>query len=92
MQTITTTQLRTKSKDLVKALDEGKQVDLIHRSKIIGEIRPKKYKKIFDAENFLKKASKLNLPILSDEDMEKRYREAMEKKHGKDFSRHKQAR
>lgn len=40
MQTITTTELRTKTSKLVAALKAGKRVTLIHRSKIIGVFRP----------------------------------------------------
>ena len=43
MQYITTTQLRTESKELVKVLQEGRSVDLIHRSRVVGEIKPKIY-------------------------------------------------
>lgn len=89
MYLITTTELRTKSKKLVSALSEGKSVDLIHRSKVIGEIKPKRNGKPFDAKNFLKLVQKLNLPKLSDKEIEKRYREAMKKKHGKSLSRYK---
>ena len=37
---ITSTQLRTNTKDLVKALKKGKIVHLIHRSQIVGIIYP----------------------------------------------------
>ncbi len=40
MQIITTTELRTKSKELVKTLKQGKSVSLIHRSKVIGILKP----------------------------------------------------
>lgn len=87
MQVITTTQLRTKSKDLVKSLEEGRSVDLIHRSKIVGEIRPKIYDpKPFDARKFAKLVEKLDLPNLTIKQREARYREAMERKHGKSLS------
>lgn len=90
MQTISTTELRTRSKDLVKVLNEGKRVDLIHRSKVVGQINPKgQSQKVFDAVRFLKIINKLNLPILTDEEIDKRYRKAMEKKHGKSIPRHK---
>lgn len=87
MQIITTTQLRTKSKELVKTLREGRSVDLIHRSKIVGEIKPKVYDpKPFDPDSFLKIVKKLNFPKLSQRQIETRYRKAMMKKHGKDIS------
>jgi hypothetical protein len=87
MQTITTTQLRTKTRHLVKSLIKGEKVDLIHRSKLIGEIKPKQVKvKRFDAKRFAKIVKDLNLPQLTYEEREKRYREAMVKKHGKPVS------
>ena len=66
MQLITITELRTKSKELVSALRSGGSADLIHRSRIIAELKPRK----------------LNLPKLSYAERDRRYREAMMKKHG----------
>jgi len=88
MNYITTTELRTKSVSLVEALLAGDSVDLVHRSKIIGEIRPKKEQiKVFDAKRFSAIVKKLNLPHLTEKERDKRYRAAMEKKHGKGISR-----
>lgn len=39
---ITTTELRTKSAQLVNLLAAGADINLIHRSKIVGVIEPKK--------------------------------------------------
>jgi len=93
MQLITTTQLRTKSKELVETLLAGRSVNLIHRSKIIAEVRPKDNEpRIFtrkDAEEIRAIARKLNLPKLSDKEIDRRYRVAMMKKHGQYLSRHK---
>lgn len=87
MQVITTTELRTKSKELVKTLKEGHSVDLIHRSKVVGEIKPKLYDpKPFDPEKFAKIVDKLNFPPLTPRQIEARYRKAMMKKHGKSLS------
>ncbi|MBI2329938.1 hypothetical protein HYU94_00935 [Candidatus Daviesbacteria bacterium] len=87
MQYITTTELRTKSKKLIEILLEGQSVDLIHRSKVVGEIRPKIYDpKPFDSEKFLKIVEKLNLPKLTPRQIETRYRKAMIKKHGQNLS------
>ncbi len=88
MQIITTTELRTKSKRLVKVLGEGKSVDLIHRSRVVGEITPKQQPKIFNAKRFLKIVDKLNLPHLNDKEIDRRYRKAMEAKHGKNLPGH----
>ncbi len=87
MQIITTTELRTKSKDLIKELQEGRSVDLIHRSKVVGEIRPKIYDpKPFDSCKFAKIVKSLNFPSLTPQQIEGKYRAAMEKKHGKSLS------
>ncbi len=43
MEYITTTNLRTKSSQLVNALKKGSKVSLIHRSQIIATIEPIKY-------------------------------------------------
>lgn len=83
MQTITTTELRTKSKELVEVLQAGQSVDLIHRSKIVGEIKPKMYDpKPFDSDRFIKVINRLNFPKLTLRQIEARYRAAMMKKHG----------
>ena len=87
MNFITTTDLRTKSKDLIKALREGRSIDLIHRSRVVGEIKPKIYDpKPFDPDKFLKIVKKLNPPKLSHKQIEARYRKAMMEKHGKGIS------
>lgn len=87
MHVITTTQLRTKSKDLVKALHEGRSVDLIHRSKVVGEIKPKIYDpKPFNPDKFLKIVKKLNFERRTPRQIDARYRKAMEEKHGKGIS------
>lgn len=39
---MTTTELRTKTKELVKALENQEVISLVHRSKIIGEVMPKR--------------------------------------------------
>lgn len=87
MQVITTTELRTKSKELVKTLQEGRSIELIHRSRVVGEIKPKIYDpKPFDPDKFAKIVKKLNFPKLSLRQIEVRYRAAMMKKHGQGLS------
>ncbi len=87
MQYITTTELRTKSKKLIELLQEGHSVELIHRSKVVGEIRPKIYDpKPFNPDEFIKLAKKLNLPKLSYKERERRYRAHLMKKYGKGLS------
>lgn len=83
MQYITTTELRTKSKKLIEILREGRSVDLVHRSKVVGEIKPKIYEsKPFDAKSFKRFIDKLNLPKTTYAEREKRYRAHLMKKYG----------
>lgn len=84
MNVITATELRTKTKELVEALLNGEEISVVHRSKIIGSFKPKKrVPKTFDAEAFMKITKNIDFPVLSDEELDKRYRAAMMKKHGK---------
>ena len=84
MQTITMTELRIKPKELLQTLGNGKSVDLIHRSRLIATIQPKSRKvKVFDAREFKQIVDRLKLPHLTLGEMDRRYREAMMKKHGK---------
>ena len=86
MQYITTTELRTKSKELVKILQEGLSVDLIHRSQVIGKIEPAKTQtKPFNAKSFSRLVKKLNLPKTTYAEREKRYTAHLMKKYGKDL-------
>lgn len=84
MNIITATQLRTKTKELVESLLSGEEISLVHRSKVIGVFKPiRRSAKVFDAKRFGEIVEKMNLPRLSQEEREKRYRNAMMKKHGK---------
>jgi len=77
MQYITTTELRTKSKQLVKELRIGKRVKLIHRSKVIGRIEPSYEPNPLskkDIKELKSIATKLNLPKLSYQERERLYR------------------
>ncbi len=89
MNYITTTDLRTRSSKLVEFLKQGQSVSLVHRSRVIGEIKPKKEPKPLTEEDIkqLKKlASELNLPKLSYKKREVRYRKHLMEKYGKSFS------
>jgi hypothetical protein len=82
MQYITATQLRTKAKDLFDALAQGRTVNLVKGSKVVGEARPKTYDpKPFDPIRFVKIVKKLNFPKLSNREIERKYRKAMMEKH-----------
>lgn len=89
MNFITTTQLRTQSSDLVEILKQGGSVSLIHRSKVIGEIKPKYEAKPItneDIQELKKLAEEFNLPKTSYKDRERRYRKHLTEKYGKSIS------
>lgn len=91
MQYITTTNLRTKSSKLVEALKRGSSVNLIHRSRVIGEIKPKHEPRALtekDIQDLEKLAEQLNLPKLSYKERERRYRKYLMEKYGKGLSRY----
>lgn len=84
MNYITTTDLRTKSGELIEALLLGKEIELLHRSRKLGRLKLIKevQLKVFNSKEAFKVIKKLNLPKLSIEERDRRYREAMMKKHG----------
>ncbi len=90
MNTITATELRTKTPELIEALLEGNSVDLIRRSTFVGEIIPanRSAKAISkkDIEELMETAGSLNLPKLSDKEIDRRYRQHIMKKYGKGLS------
>lgn len=89
MHMITTTELRTKTTQLVKALALGEEVSLIHRSRVIGRVRPEQEPKVLtqeDIEELQKLAKQMNLPKLSDAERERRYRKHLMEKYGKYLS------
>lgn len=89
MDYITFTQLRTQAKELAKALEQGKTVSLIHRSKIIGVIKPESEVKVLqktDIEEIKQLANKLNLPKMSYSQRDRAYRKHLLEKYGKGIS------
>ncbi len=87
MNLITSTELRTKVPLLLELLSRGETVDLVHRSKVIGEIKPKmRIPKPFNPDRFIAAISKLNLPKLTHKQMERNYQEHIMKKYGKGLS------
>jgi len=90
MNYITTTDLRTKSSQLVNSLIKGEPVTLIHRSKIVGVINPAKEEPQpltkSDIHSIQKTAESMNLPKLSYLEREKRYHKHLIEKYGKDLS------
>lgn len=86
MRYITTTDLRTKSSQLVNILKKGGSVSLIHRSKVIGKIQPEQEPKPFDAKKFKKLVKGLNLPKTTYAQREKIYRKHLMEKYGQGLS------
>lgn len=86
MNLITTTELRTQTPRLVNLLLAGEEVGIIHRSRMIGTIKPKSEEKPFDAKTFSKLAEALDLPHLSYKERERNYRKHMIEKYGKGIS------
>ena len=89
MDTITTTNLRTQSSQLVNTLKKGGVVSLIHRSKVVGLIKPQKEIKVLtktDIKEIKEMAQSLHLPKTSYEEREKLYRTQLVDKYGKGIS------
>lgn len=81
------TELRLKPKELLRTLEEGKSVDLIHRSKPVATIQPKPVEvKRFSAKRMEKIVKKLNLEPLTDKEIGRRYRKHIMEKYGKGLS------
>ena len=90
MNLITSTELRTKTNRLVNALLRGEEVDLVHRSKIIGEITPKRSGSKPVNPRSLAKALKGLEPKrkMTFKDAVKNYEHYMIYRHGPRLSRH----
>ncbi len=88
MQYIKFTELRTKSNDLAKSLENGEEIKLIRRSVVVGKITPHKDStiKTIDAKKLEAKIDELNFPSLTHKEIDRRYRIAMMKKHGQGLS------
>lgn len=88
MQYITFTELRTKSHNLAKALEQGEEITLVRKSRVVGKIIPDKNTNIktVSAKKLQAKIDRLNLPSLTMKEIDRRYRIAMMKKHGQGLS------
>ncbi len=87
MQYITTTELRTQTSKLVKALERGESISLIHRSKVVGAIKPARLEgKPFDPEKFREIINSLKLPKTTYAQRDKIYRKHLMEKYGKGIS------
>ncbi len=86
MNYITTTELRTKSSELIYSLKKGKAVSLVHRSKIVGIIKPvqdePKTMTAGDIMEIQKLAISVKLPKMTYKQRENSYGENLRKKYG----------
>ncbi|OGK11908.1 hypothetical protein A2954_06440 [Candidatus Roizmanbacteria bacterium RIFCSPLOWO2_01_FULL_37_12] len=89
MNYISTTALRTSTSQLIDTLKKGGNIKLIHRSKIVGIIKPvEDVPKPFDVKKFRRLVKDLNLPKTTYKQREKIYRIHLMEKYGKNLSRH----
>ncbi|MBI4226110.1 hypothetical protein HY612_03280 [Candidatus Roizmanbacteria bacterium] len=89
MQYITTTDLRTKTPELINTLKQKGEVSLIHRSKIVGIIKPvEDQPKPFNVKAFKQFVKDLHLPQTTYKQRETIYRKHLMKKYGKNLSRY----
>jgi hypothetical protein len=91
MEFITSTQIRSQFPKALAMLRLGKTIHILHRSKIVGLLNPPNNtsKKIFtqkDSEIVRATAIKFNRPPLTCEEIDRKYRAAMMKKHGQHLS------
>ena len=85
---ITFTELRTKAQNLAKALEKGEEIKLVRKSRIVGKIIPDNNTtvKAIDAKKLQAKIDRLDFPSLNSNEIDRRYRIAMMKKHGQGIS------
>lgn len=82
MNYITSTELRTKTSEVMRTLQNGGSIRLIHKSKVIGEITPTPSPvKPFDSEKFLLALKGLKpKKLIPRKDRDKIYRKHLEEK------------
>lgn len=90
MEYISTTDLRTKSSQLIKALQKGKTIRLVYRSQVVGNISPQAPLKtekseisLLDIHDYL---VRIIPPKERDIDWKAIYRKELQKKYGKHLS------
>lgn len=87
MNLITATELRTKTDEFIDNLVLGREISLIKRSKVLGKLKliREDDPKVFDSKKVMAIAAKLRVkyPVLTPNEIDKRYREAIMKKYGK---------
>jgi antitoxin (DNA-binding transcriptional repressor) of toxin-antitoxin stability system len=86
MNIITTTQLRTQTSQLIRTLAAGKDVTLIHRSKIVGKITaPPTFKKNITTQTLSDRIKSLHLKSTTPQSRDSKYREQIEEKYGQNI-------
>ena len=84
---MTTTNLRTKTTQLVNALKKNSRISLIHRSKIVAIIQPIQVAgKPFDARLFAHYLKEIKLVPTSHKQRKMIYQAHLNKKYGKNIS------
>lgn len=89
MNYLTTTQLRTQTSKLVETLKKKGTISLIHRSKIIGEIKPVEHSTvaITDIDKFKRLLNAVRpKKLIPRAKREEVYRKHLEKKYGRGIS------
>ena len=92
MQTITATELRTNTRQMIDSLKKGEEFMLIHRSDVVGVIKPKsstdtgKVLTQQGVDELQKALRELGLHKLSRKERDRRYRSHLMKKYGKGLS------
>lgn len=86
MNFITTTELRTRSSELINILLAGESINLVHRSNVVGTIVPaeednRKLTKE-DVKLIAKTISQLNLPQTTQKERVKNYASHLKKRYG----------
>ena len=86
MQIVTMTELARKTGKVIKALDEGKELTLLYRSKVIGTIKPERKPKVMTEKKFkeLEKALSALKPrkLIPRNKRDEVYRKRLEEKYG----------
>ncbi len=86
MQIVTMTELTRKTGKMIKALDEGKELTLLYRSKVIGTIKPERKPKVITEEKLreLEAAIRAAKPkkLIPRHKRDEVYRKNLEEKYG----------
>jgi len=82
MHRITATELRTKTNELIKTLENGASVDLIHRSKVVAKVEPVLNLNLFNQDNFKKELENFQISKTTHQQRLNLYQKRLSKKYG----------